>query len=552
MAYPSQNIPSLLGTFVDGSIVTAGTTAIGDTGGSTLNPKMELIRSVVNDHADKLNTLNAQVSALGGLVYNVVAYGADPTGVADSTSAIQSAVSAAVANQGIVIFSNGIYKLTDTITISGTCYITSDGAGQGVTLFQTTVSKSFFNISSSYVRITDLKMDFQGASATNAMIYRATPATAVYLSGIVIQRCQFYSTTSKSFTAISLPAIQASSISDCTTTGSATITVNFVVLNCPQNVIIARNFCTSCATSVALSTSISGGTTLNIIIEQNTITAVYADAISTEYCSNVFINNNYFKNFRSTTTVYYAVKTLAGPGSKAEFLNIVGNLIDNNGSASSTKNGGIYARSCAYLNISRNNFIYGYCPIYIAGRSSSGTSHSNINILDNILYRPFDGAIYTEDFFGTCAVRGNTIIDVVSNTSSTDASAIRNTSVSSISNCMLVSNNSVATDGITGYTYKNSFGYFLTNGSSTQRTVLQGNDLVLASSPFSATSYTVAYEDINGLRTFNAVSAAPTSGTWKVGDKVILSTPTAGGYIGYVCTTAGSPGTWKGFGAIQA
>jgi hypothetical protein len=40
------------------------------------------------------------------------------------------------------------------------------------------------------------------------------------------------------------------------------------------------------------------------------------------------------------------------------------------------------------------------------------------------------------------------------------------------------------------------------------------------------------------------------SGSWYVGDQV-LYTPTAGGYIGKVCVTAGSPGTFKDFGAIS-
>jgi hypothetical protein len=46
------------------------------------------------------------------------------------------------------------------------------------------------------------------------------------------------------------------------------------------------------------------------------------------------------------------------------------------------------------------------------------------------------------------------------------------------------------------------------------------------------------------------VNAAPVSGTWAVGDKVWNFTPTAGGYIGWVCVTAGTPGTWKEFGTI--
>jgi hypothetical protein len=58
----------------------------------------------------------------------------------------------------------------------------------------------------------------------------------------------------------------------------------------------------------------------------------------------------------------------------------------------------------------------------------------------------------------------------------------------------------------------------------------------------------------NKVATKNEVgTAAPTTGTWVVGDKVWHSAPVAGGAgIGWVCTTAGTPGTWKTFGAISA
>lgn len=48
-------------------------------------------------------------------------------------------------------------------------------------------------------------------------------------------------------------------------------------------------------------------------------------------------------------------------------------------------------------------------------------------------------------------------------------------------------------------------------------------------------------------------NAAPTVvGTYKVGDRVWNSDPAAGEFIGWVCVAAGTPGTWKGFGAIEA
>ena len=56
--------------------------------------------------------------------------------------------------------------------------------------------------------------------------------------------------------------------------------------------------------------------------------------------------------------------------------------------------------------------------------------------------------------------------------------------------------------------------------------------------------------DIRGGKTHIFDTAAPVSGTWAVGDIVWNTAPTAGGFIGWTCTTAGTPGTWKTFGAI--
>lgn len=46
-------------------------------------------------------------------------------------------------------------------------------------------------------------------------------------------------------------------------------------------------------------------------------------------------------------------------------------------------------------------------------------------------------------------------------------------------------------------------------------------------------------------------SAAPSTGNWELGDIVYNSAPIPGGVIGWVCTTAGTPGTWKSFGQIS-
>jgi hypothetical protein len=59
------------------------------------------------------------------------------------------------------------------------------------------------------------------------------------------------------------------------------------------------------------------------------------------------------------------------------------------------------------------------------------------------------------------------------------------------------------------------------------------------------------WEQIGTKVTFNG-TAAPTALAYVVGDKVINTAPTAGGYEGWVCVSAGTPGGWRGYGAIQA
>lgn len=48
----------------------------------------------------------------------------------------------------------------------------------------------------------------------------------------------------------------------------------------------------------------------------------------------------------------------------------------------------------------------------------------------------------------------------------------------------------------------------------------------------------------NGLASLPS-TAAPTTDVWQRGDRVINTTPSAGGPYGWVCVTAGTPGTWR-------
>jgi len=211
---------------------------------------------------------------------------------------------------------------------------------------------------------------------------------------------------------------------------------------------------------------------------------------------------------------------------------------------------------CSFLNISNNSFYYGKTPISIVGSYSSNLVGYNQTISDNFFIRPFVSGISVSDFGGSCAIKGNNFIDVVATSAS--SVAISNNCVSTYSgspivNCMTVANNTLTTIGTTGFTYLNTVGLSISNGSLTQKTLVSGNDFTLASTVYNASNDSIFTENVTGDRIIRTTgSTAPSSGTWKVGDRVVLDSPTAGGYIGYVCTTAGTPGTWKGYGAIQA
>lgn len=55
-----------------------------------------------------------------------------------------------------------------------------------------------------------------------------------------------------------------------------------------------------------------------------------------------------------------------------------------------------------------------------------------------------------------------------------------------------------------------------------------------------------------GMKYRSGAAAAPTTGTWLQGDIIYNTSPAASGFIGWVCVTGGTPGTWKTFGAISA
>lgn len=123
----------------------------------------------MKDMGSLIIAANANMKYLPGPVYNVIGYGALGDGVADDTSAIQSAINDAYANGGgVVYFPPGTYLIKGTtgsnfLTLKSN--VTLMGAGEGATTLKLgTVS-----------------------SLSNAIIYCQTGATDIEISQLSIQ-----------------------------------------------------------------------------------------------------------------------------------------------------------------------------------------------------------------------------------------------------------------------------------------------------------------------------------------------------------------------------
>jgi len=108
---------------------------------------------------------------------------------------------------------------------------------------------------------------------------------------------------------------------------------------------------------------------------------------------------------------------------------------------------------------------------------------------------------------------------------------------------------------IRGNTFQDNGGLYdlqIINGTSTtENGTVEGNVFDLGYN-LTTLSGPIYFPPNIGGATRNYLTAAPGAGTWKRGDVVYHQQPSASGNMGWVCTTAGTPGTWKSWGTISA
>lgn len=123
-------------------------------------------------------------------VFSVLDYGADPTGVADSTTHIQAAIDAAVATGGTVFFPPGTFKITAGLTVAGR--VTLQGAGMRESKIQSSNVNWTMIESSVGLHVVDLWLDGARPDVTvggaGLHLNGASPGA---VTDAVVERCRF-------------------------------------------------------------------------------------------------------------------------------------------------------------------------------------------------------------------------------------------------------------------------------------------------------------------------------------------------------------------------
>ena len=266
------------------------------------------------------------------------------------------------------------------------------------------------------------------------------------------------------------------------------------------------------------------------VIANNVIDTALIDGISV-LAARVSITGNAMKAVTGKGIIVQG-----DPSTRSTGCAITGNVIN------ATTSNGIYVESFDDVTISGNN---GY---------AIGTSGISVNDVDrfaitgNTMYGDngaTDTGIIVQEAAGTSG-DGSIIGNVAQNFgiglgvySLTDGSITGNTFGYSVSG-------TVQQDCVNVDTSNNNF-----SGANTLKVLSTGSAMTTSSFTFNRAidrnTFETPYIDSTqaGMRTVTYGGAVPNQGAWQVGDTVWMRTPVSGGPPGWMCTTAGSPGTWK-------
>lgn len=490
-------------------------------------------------------------SMINGAVVNVLDYGATGDGTTDDAAAVQLALNAG----GTVFFPVGTYLIGTTLDVLSNTQVLLD---QNATVkAKSTLSGNLFSVNArTNVKFTGGIFDGNKANAASA-----TAVIYIYNSSSVW---------------VNNTTVQNGKVRNINVEGPSTSSVS-------KNIFIQNNSINN-ATNVGITFTYTG----NILIENNIVATNGAGLTSGESSYISIVGNSFFANTNDGCAV----------GNNCSFVTITGNVSESNGAEGINIDGvdhGVITGNTSYNNLigisvwsrspgtasSKRNVVSsnsvssctqvgivvadGNDYTIVEGNSVNScgshgiqTGESNdLVIRDNIVNSNAGSGIYVTGSIGT-KIEGNVCTDQASYGIRIEAGTGfgRNT----ITNNVLAAN----AGGYGIYDNGAGSGNLISNNVFTdesspvvQTSNIYVNDSVVIESNRNLIGTSGYPNVVSGtikqyLNSWQYASAAPTTGKWTVGDTFYNSAPTAGGTIGFVCITAGTPGTWKTWGAISA
>jgi parallel beta-helix repeat protein len=318
-------------------------------------------------------------------------------------------------------------------------------------------------------------------------------------------------------------------------------------------------------TITAATRGISTGKCTDLTMTGNTITGQTAYAFEIGNSQNVTISGNTAHNcatFVNETAAFVNGLVISGntvTGSGLSSTTTSDTLKLGNGASRVRIIGNLfydweYTRSCIRVgdavvandvHISDNSFfiVNANTPLFAINlrKSVRAEIRNNTIVVNRDLAAGDDNTHPIQDFLDAASsehvIEGNTVWYTGTVAAATNAAGISNGNVgaSTMTGCRIDSN--IVRNGPRGLKFINN---------STDLIIVDNNTRTCANAD------TIPATALIRTQLEYEMSAAPASGTWKVGDRIWNTAPAASGTLGWVCTAAGTPGTWKVFGSIAA
>ena len=519
----------------------------------------------------------AHFRMISGQSFNVKDYGAAGDGVADDTASIQAAIDAAdAAGGGTVYFPSGDYKTDSQVTLCSDLEMRGDMNAK-LLPSDTVPTQAYYAESKSNIRINDLVIEGTGTANTSGL------QRLVQFQGcseVQIHNCTFRKARES---AIVADNCDQGRMSEC------------IVEQCHVYGFEVRNNCVSWVISDCIfyqngntgtaSTAFGRGIVIWQSTRINVTNCTFKD--QTEYGLRLYsqsgdaysnqqiaISNCTFENNGTTATskvdlyIYNEATTIETVTiSNCTFRTRASNIaisVQGNGvavtncslEAASTGTGLAFGFYAASNSVVSNCVVRGFDNCLSLSPSAIPDQVSVINC------QFIDCGALANDIYGDHTVISNCYFKQTATAKAANVTAISATTAgivgtkiinNTFDNCyraveINIDNAEVEVSGNTclntGDLTVRCYGTDLTN------LIFYGNKLDLGTNPVILGKI----QRMGGFypMTIGKSNTAPTDFTFAVGDMVFNQGATAGGKAGWICTTAGTPGTWKPFGAIDA